>query len=104
MLQFQAGQMIKCTLTAKPRSDGARCTVERLMRLSPANRKSLRRAQLKRSQRVNRFNRGYRWWISREEPAKIAVATSGAVWTMRYMHDLAGDFASVAKYLKIEAA
>lgn len=104
MQQFKAGQMIKCTLTANPRSDGARCTLERLMRMGPTNRKALRRAQLKRAQRVNRYNRGYRWWIAREETAKIAVATSGASWTMRYMHDLAGDFASVAKYLKVEAA
>lgn len=101
---FKPGQTVKCTVLASPRTTDRKQTVERLMRLDPANRKALRDAQHKRARRMNIYNRGNRDWVSREQTARVVTAAKGATWTMKYAVELARDIASVEKYLKIEAA
>lgn len=98
---LKPGQTVTCTVLATPRTMNRRQTVERLMRLDPANRKALRTAQRKRAQRINIYNRGNRDWVSRETCAKVVLVKPGAVWKMRYSLDLAKDLKAVEKYVKV---
>jgi hypothetical protein len=104
MTSFKPGQTIKCTVTSKPKSDNRAQTIERLMRLDPASRRSLKKAHRVRQQRLNVYNRGNRDWTSREICARIVRCEVGNTWTMRFDHNIATDLAAVATYLKIEAA
>jgi hypothetical protein len=97
--KFKAGEEITLTVVSTPRSEGAADTIERLMRADKSNKKALRRAQVVRSHRINRFNRGNRMWISREKPARVVRAEIGRSWTMTFDYSIAPDLASVAEYL-----
>ncbi len=101
--KFKAGQEITLTVASAPRADDQRDTIERLMRADKANKKALRRAQVVRSQRINRFNRGNRMWISREKPARVVRAEIGRSWTMTFDHSITGDLNSVAEFLALKA-
>jgi len=100
---FKAGQNVVCTVTALPKATGAISTIERLMRRDPENRRALGRAQTKRRQRMNVYNRGNRDWVSRETAARIVRVEKGAEWKMVFTLDLAPDIASVSRFLQIKA-
>ncbi|MBS0187498.1 MAG: hypothetical protein JSS51_05485 [Planctomycetes bacterium] len=100
---FKAGTNVICTVSSLPRATGAISTIERLMRRDPDNRRALARAQTKRRQRMNVYNRGNRDWVSRETAARVVRVTKGAEWKMVYTLDLAPDIASVARFLQIKA-
>jgi hypothetical protein len=102
--RFKPGQKIRCTVTKAPRTEARIDTIERLMRQEPAIQKGLRRAQRRRRQEMNVYNRGNRDWYSREKCAKIVQAATGASWTMTFTCQLAPDLASVQDYLSIESA
>lgn len=104
MSDLKPGQTVKCTVLALPNTDNRQQTVERLMRLDPSTKRSLRRAQTKRAQRMNVYIRGNRVWTSREHPAKVVDVKQGATWTMRYSVDLMADLASVKQFIKVEPA
>lgn len=98
---YKPGQTIVCTVSKAPISKSANATIERLMRLDPANTKALRRAQRMRRQRMVVYNRGNRDWVSREKPARVVRVTKGAKWTMLFTPDLMGEMRNVEKYIKI---
>lgn len=100
---FKAGQNVVCTVTALPKATGAISTIERLMRRDPENRRALGRAQTKRRQRMNVYNRGNRDWVSRETAARVVRVEKGAEWKMVFTLDLAPDIASVSRFLQIKA-
>lgn len=99
-----AGQTIRCTITAEPRRQNTRDTIERLMRKDPEVKRGLRRSQLLRSRRNNVYVRGNRWWTSREKCGKIVRVEVGNTWTMPFTHDIAPDLRSIEKFVKIENA
>ena len=98
------GRTIRCTITKSPRAEAPRKTIERLMRLDPANTKSLRRAQHLRLKRMHRYIRGNRLWSSREKAARVVRVTDGATWQMPLTPAITPDLKSVADYLTIEQA
>lgn len=103
-MSFSAGQTIKCTVTSEPKAEGARKTIERLMRRDPAVVKGLKHAQELRRRRMHAYIRGGRMWYDRESPARIVRVVTGNSWTMPYTVDLDKDIASVSSYLSIEKA
>ena len=104
MPDFKPGQNIRLTITAAPRNEAGVDTLERLMRQEPSVKRGLRKAQRRRRQDMVVYNRGNRDWYKREKCARIARAEKGATWTMAYSHQLAPELASIASYVKIEAA
>ena len=101
---YKPGQTIVCTVSKAPISKSANATIERLMRLDPANTKALRRAQRMRRQRMVVYNRGNRDWVSREKPAQVVQAIPGNKWTMYFTADALGDLNAVAKYISVKSA
>lgn len=101
--KFKAGQSLACTLKKVPVAAAAQRTVERLMRLDPANKKALRRAQRLRKQRELVYNRGNRDWVSREKSARVIHAVPGQTWTLPFDHDLARDLASVGEFVTVKS-
>ncbi len=102
--KFKPGQDLTCTVTKKPQTDDQADTIARLMRKDPATKKSLRRAQRMRRQRMIVYNRGNRDWVSREPSAKIVRVAQGETWTMPFSHDLVGDLAVVSPFVQIKSA
>lgn len=98
------GQAVRCTVTKAPRAKAPRDTIARLMRLDPANAKSLRRAQHLRLKRMHRYIRGNRLWSSREKAARIVRVADGASWQMPLSPSITPDLKSVAGYLTVEKA
>lgn len=99
---LKPGADLTCTIAKLPRTDDAKDTIARLMRLDPANKKALRRAQRMRRQRVVIYNRGNRDWVKREKTARVVRVEPGATWTLPYSVNLAGDLRAVAKYLTVK--
>ncbi|HBS29928.1 MAG TPA: hypothetical protein DEB06_10890 [Phycisphaerales bacterium] len=101
---FKPGQNIRCTVTRSIRTPDDRDTVMRLMRLDPDIKRGLKKAQERRLATLVVRGRGGRPWPTRRPSSKIARAEAGESWTIPYTPLLARDIASVASYLKIEAA
>ncbi|MEK6703056.1 MAG: hypothetical protein AABZ53_12385 [Planctomycetota bacterium] len=98
---IKPGQNVVCTLTKVPLSAGDQKTVERLMRSDMGHKKSLRRAQHLRWQRLLVYNRGNRDWVSREKCAQVVQLTPGAKWTLPFSLDMVPDLKKVAKYVTL---
>ena len=98
------GNTLRCTVAKTPKAKAAKDTIARLMRLDPANIKSLRRAQHLRSRRMNTYIRGNRVWHSREKAARVVRVTDGASWNLPMNPSIAPDLKAVAGYLTIENA
>jgi hypothetical protein len=103
-LNFQAGDQIRCTVTAVPRAQDKADTIARLMRRDPATVRALRRAQRMRGQRMHSYIRGGRRWYAREHPAKVVRVATGETWNMVFTHDILPDLRSIDSFLKIEKA
>lgn len=99
---LKPGQSVQCTVEKLPRAEGAVRTIERLMRLDPANKKALRRAQVVRDRRLNVYNRGNRDWTSREKPAQVVGVRKGVSFNLPYHLDLANDLRRVEAYLALK--
>ena len=104
MDRFKPGQTLRCTILRDINNEDARSTVMRLMRQDPAAKRSLKRAQEYRMRTLLVRSRGKRPWEVRRPSAKYVNPNTGASWTMTYVPHLAPDMASVASYLKVEAA
>lgn len=102
--RFKPGQTIRCTVTEVPRRAAGVDTLERLMRMEPGVKKSLRQSQRRRRQGMVVYNRGNRDWYKREECGKMVRCTPGASWTMAFSPLIAPELASLAGSLKVEAA
>lgn len=100
--KIKPGQTIRCTVTKTPTSAAGRTTLERLMRMDPAIKRGLRKAHHKRQQNLNVYNRGNRDWTSRAEVGKLVRAIRGQTWSMKFTLDLADEFQSLQKFVKIE--
>lgn len=100
---YKPGQTIVCTVSKAPISKSANATIERLMRLDPANIKALRRAQRMRRQRMLVYNRGNRDWVSREKPARVVYVAPGKTWSMPFSLALEADLKRVASFVSIKA-
>jgi hypothetical protein len=103
MSSYKPGQNLVCTVTKVPLAENTQDTIARLMRLDPANKKALRRAQRMRRQRMIVYNRGNRDWYSREKSARVVRVITGATFTLPFTLNLAGDLANVEKYLSVKA-
>jgi hypothetical protein len=103
MSSYKPGQHLVCTVTKVPLAENTQDTIARLMRLDPANKKALRRAQRMRRQRMVVYNRGNRDWYSREKSAKVVHVLPGATFTLPFTLALVGDLANVSKYISVKA-
>lgn len=104
MTTFKAGQQVKCTITALPKTPDQTSTLERLMRRDAGAKRALKKGHRRRQQEMVVYNRGNRDWYKREKCGKVVRVTEGATWSMPYTLDLAHDIAAVSGFLKIEAA
>lgn len=101
---FKAGQQVRCTVTAEPRTDDARDTIARLMRHDAAAKRGLRTTQRQRAQNMIVYNRGNRDWTDRKKCSRIVRVEVGQGWTMAYYHQIAPDLRSVGEYISIASA
>ncbi|HYE03564.1 MAG TPA: hypothetical protein VD963_10060 [Phycisphaerales bacterium] len=101
---LKPGQTIRCTVTKVPRTDDAQQTIMRLMRRDPVVKRGLKKAQRRRGQELNVYNRGNRDWTSRERVGKIVRVAPGASWTMPYTLDVAPDLRAVDGWLEVAPA
>lgn len=101
---FEVAAPVRCTVLKVPRSEGARKTIERLMRQDRRNAKGLRRAQQLRMKRLNRYIRGNRLYTSREKAARVVQPRPGQSWQMALVPHIVPDLKSVAEYLRVERA
>lgn len=101
---FKPGQFVTCTLIKEPRAEAPVDTILRLMRRDPAVVRGLRKSYSIRQRTTVVYNRGNRDWVQRQKCGRIARCVKGNTWTFRYDHSVKPDIASVAKYLKIQAA
>lgn len=102
--KFKAGQNLTCTIARVPKAAASITTLERLMRLDPANKRALRRAQRMRGQRILVYIRGNREWTSREKPARVVRVEKGASWTLPYTVELGRELASLGTCLTIQSS
>ena len=96
---FKPGATLACSVTKAPRTPDQAATIARLMRLDPANKKALRRAQRMCRQRVIIYNRGNRDWVKREKTAKVVRVAVGEKWSMAFTNDKAADLAIIAQFI-----
>ena len=101
---LQPGQKIRCTLVKTPRAAAGQKTVLRLMRRDPDVVRGLRKSHHVRQRTTVVYYRGNRDWVQRQKCAQIVTLTRGKSWTFTYDLSIANDMASVAEFLKIEAA
>jgi len=101
--KLKPGQNLTLTVDKLPRTDDLNSTIARLMRMDPANKKSLRRAQRMRRQRMIVYNRGNRDWVSREKSAKVVRVAAGATWTVPFTFDVVHELTMVQPYVSIKA-
>ncbi|MDX2115666.1 MAG: hypothetical protein SFZ24_08615 [Planctomycetota bacterium] len=102
--KLKAGQTIRCTIERAARTEDDQQTIMRLMRNDPKFKRELKSAQEHRVRTLLIVSRGKRPWEVRERSSKLVRPVKGATWTMRYYPQIANDFASVSRFLKIEAA
>lgn len=101
---FKPGSTIACTVVKAPRNPDQEATIARLMRLDPASKKGLRRAQSLRRQRLVIYNRGNRDWVKREKPARVVRVEVGQNWSMPFTLDKVGDLKSIAACIEFKAS
>lgn len=99
MAEFKPGETIKCTLAAEPRSQGAWHTLNRLMQMDPGVKRTLKRSQKRRRQKMVVYIRGNRDWYKREKCGDSIAMKVGQAWTLPYTHQIAADLDSVKNYI-----
>lgn len=98
---LKPGQNVTCEVTKVPSNEDAQQTIAKLMRKDMNHKRNLKKAQTKRAQRMNIYNRGNRDWVSRETVARVVRVVKGAKWTMVFTPDLMGEMRNVEKYIKV---
>lgn len=102
---LKPGSTIKVTVTETPKTAAARHTIRRLMRMNSETQRVLKKAQRHRDTvTIVRRIRAGKLWHQRPRVALTVRAEQGESWEMRYRPQIARDLASVAKYVKVEAA
>lgn len=101
---FKPGQTIRCTLVQALRTPSAVKTVSRLMRLDATINRRLKSASEYRMRTLVVRSRGKRPWEVRQRSAKYVDLRPGATWTIKFYPQIGPDLASVARYVKAEAA
>jgi len=94
-------QTITVTVSAPPRREDQRQTIERLMRQDPEIKAALRRTQRHRAKTNVTRSRGKRPWTNRRTRTQVARAEPGAAWTMAYLPSLRRDLESVSDFIQI---
>ena len=98
------GRDVTFTITAAPRREAERKTIQRLMRMQPAIQKGLRMLARKRRQEVNRpYRRAGNIWVDRAKTTKLTHVRPGETFTIRITPQILADIGSVAKYLEAKA-
>ena len=101
---LKPGQMVKCTVNADISRTDDYQTVQRLMRLDPDIKRTLKAAQKYRMDNLHIRSRGRRPWAVRVKSSKIARPIKGATWSMKWFPHIEADCRAVAKYITIESA
>jgi len=104
MAEFEPGQMLRCTITTRPRREAHVKTIQRLMRQDTDVQRSLKRAQRLRRQETPSKIRGGRVWYNRPPVGKIVRVTEGESWTMPWVPQIEADLESVSGFIRVEQA
>jgi len=99
---YTPGSDIKLTVTETPKTEAAEDTIRRLMRMNTEMQRELNKANRHREKTTIVRIRHGNVWHQRQRVPKRVHAVKGESWTMKYRPQLAGDLASVSKYLSIE--
>lgn len=103
-MSFKPGQNVRCTVIKSPHTHKSISTLTRLMRFDANIKRRLKSASDYRMRTLVVRSRGKRPWEVRVRSAKYAKPIEGVTWTLKYFPQIAGDLASVSRYLKVEAA
>ncbi len=101
---LKPGQIVKCTVTRNVKRTDDYQTVQRLMRLDPDIKRTLKAAQDYRMKTLWVRSRGKRPWEVRRKASKIARPVEGATWSMKWFPHIEEDCRAVSKYISIEPA
>ncbi len=97
-----AGQTVRFTVTKALRPGDTYDTVQRLMRLDPANKKALKKAQEHRMRHLWVRSRGGRPFEVYRKASKVVVPVEGSTFAFRYFPQVRKDIESVAHVLEIK--
>lgn len=99
----QPGQVLHFTVTKQLRHGDTYDTVQRLMRLDPANKKALKKAQEHRMRHLRVRSRGGRPFEMYQKASKVCVPVEGATFSFPYFPHVRRDIESVQNVLDIKA-
>ena len=97
-----AGQTLHFTINRALRPGDVYDTVQRLMRLDPANKKSLKKAQEYRMRTLHVRSRGGRPFEMYKKASKVCVPVEGATFSFDYFPQVRRDIESVQHVLDIK--
>jgi hypothetical protein len=101
MADLVPGNDVTFTITAAPRREAERKTIQRLMRMQPHIQKGLRALSKKRRREDNRtYIRAGNPWTDRKRTTKLTRVEPGATFTLRLTPQMLCDLRSVQKYLQ----
>jgi len=102
-MAIESGKNYTFTIARVPRAQGARKTIQRLMRMRPDIQSGLKKLSRRRRQGGNDIHqRGGRMWTSRIRATKLAVVLPGESFTLHVTPQLLPDLQSVEKYLEVK--
>ena len=100
MADLTPGNDVTFTITAAPRREAERKTIQRLMRMQPHIQKGLRALAKKRRLEDNRtYIRAGNPWTDRAKTTKLTRVEPGQTFTLRITPQMIPDLESVSKYL-----
>ena len=97
------GQTLHFTISKQLRPGDTYDTVQRLMRLDPANKKALKKAQNHRRRTLRVRTRGGRPFEMYVKASKVCVPVQGATFAFPYFPHVKRDIESVQHVLDIKA-
>ena len=100
MADLVPGNDVTFTITAAPRREAERKTIQRLMRMQPEIQKGLRALARRRRVQDNRtYIRAGNPWTDRARTTKLTRVAPGETFTLRITPQMIRDIESVSKYL-----
>ncbi len=95
------GREITFKITAAPRREAQRKTIQRLMRLQPHVQNGLRKLAKRRRRQDNRtYIRAGNEWVNRKRTTKLTWVRPGETFTIFVTPQIVPDLQSVAEFLE----
>jgi hypothetical protein len=102
-MDIAPGTKIRVEITASPRSEAARKTLNRVCGKDPAAMREIRRRKQHRPS-LNKSRRGGRLWEHRMKSRPPVQLTPGAAYTLQATVDVIRDLQSVSRWVAVTSA